>query len=169
MGTDNLTCENYVWAVIHANEGNITALHEITATHWVSASNFRGTMDILQSCVLTIVACVYTALHLNISDETHWSGQLLQKSKWVVLTLLAPEIVVAAAAAQFLQALDLRRNLQRLQQKATELEVKEYSFSIAYAFFVVMGGLRIPAHELRSSISVNDAVGVYGRKLQVLV
>jgi hypothetical protein len=32
-----------------------------------------------------------------------------------------------------------------------------------------MGRLRIPARDLRSIISVNDAVGMYGRKLQVLV
>lgn len=36
---------------------------------FVSAPNVRGTLDILWSCLATIIACTYTVLHLNIPEQ----------------------------------------------------------------------------------------------------
>lgn len=120
---------NDVWGTLVDNRNNLTALKKIEAPHWVSAAEFRGTMAILQSCILTIVACVYTALHMNVlnSSSSTWS-QLLQKVKWVIITLLAPELVLAFAAGQLQQALKFRSAMRKLRAESTDDQVKTVSF-----------------------------------------
>jgi len=112
---DAHACEGQVWSVILANKDNLTALHLLYAPPWVSASQFRGTMAILQSCVLTLVACVYTAIHLNVPEKNDWQSLLLTKVKWVLLALFAPELVLFSAASQFLEALRFRKRIRELQ------------------------------------------------------
>jgi hypothetical protein len=76
-----------------------------------------GTMSIIQSCVLTLVACIYTALHLNVPSKKGLWNNLLVKIRWVLLALLAPEIVLYIAAVQFTQAVKLRDLLNELRKK----------------------------------------------------
>src|SRR3954468_14912040 len=109
---DLSTCEDQVWAIITANKDNLTALQLINAPSWVSASQFRGTMAIIQSCIVTLIACIYTAIHLNVPEKTDWWSLLLTKARWVSLALIAPEIVVLSAARQFLKALRLRNQIK---------------------------------------------------------
>lgn len=114
--------ENDVWAMIKANKGNNTALQSISAPSWVSASEFRGTVDIVQSCLLTLIACIYTALHLNVPTKTGFFSVLMEKIKWVLLALLAPEIVLYTAAYQLRQALKLKNQLKALQTKSASVD-----------------------------------------------
>jgi len=46
--------------------GNQTALHKNTAPAWVSEPQYRGTASILYSCIVTLILCVYSALHPNV-------------------------------------------------------------------------------------------------------
>ncbi|KAK4158965.1 hypothetical protein QBC43DRAFT_305070 [Cladorrhinum sp. PSN259] len=86
-------------------QNDTKALHEIRAPSWVNAPNMRGTSSILYSCVLTLVACIYTALHLNIPHRNATFSQLLMiKMKWVLIALIAPELVVWLAAEQYAKA-----------------------------------------------------------------
>lgn len=119
---------NDVWDTLVDNRNNLTALKTIEAPHWVSAAEFRGTMAILQSCILTIVACVYTALHMNVleTSSSAWT-QLLHKAKWVIVALLAPELVLASAAGQLLQALQFRNSMRMLQAESMDNQVKTVS------------------------------------------
>lgn len=119
---------NAAWDTLVNNRNNLTALKTIEAPHWVSAAEFRGTMAILQSCILTIVACVYTALHMNVmeSSSSTWS-QLLHKARWVTIALLAPELVLAFAAGQLQQALKFRNAMRKLQAESTDDHVKTVS------------------------------------------
>lgn len=123
----NATCNNEVWAVLIANQHNATALNTITSPQWVSASNFRGTMDILQSCVLTLVARLYTALHLNVpdSDKRSWPSQLAEKARSVIITVFMPEITLMSAAGQFVQASNFKTAMTDLQMKSNDEEVKK--------------------------------------------
>lgn len=68
---------------IAAQAGNAIVLHTIIAPPWVSSCNFRGTSDILQSCIATLISCVYTAIHLNVSREgtKGWWPSIMQKFK----------------------------------------------------------------------------------------
>lgn len=82
-------------------------------------------MDILQSCVLTLVACVYTALHLNIPDRRSWSSQLARKGRAVFITVLAPEIALFSAAVQLFQAWDFKNAMIDLQMQSDDEEVRK--------------------------------------------
>jgi hypothetical protein len=143
-------------------------------------------MDILQSCVLTLVACVYTALHLNVPDRRSWSSQLAEKARSVIITVLAPEIALVSAAGQLFQAWKFKNAMIDLQLKSDNEEVKKvrilksgpslpryfvltilrgshgnekYNITLTYAFFVAMGGLRVPTSGLTQIRSTNDAEG----------
>lgn len=100
-----------------AQNVNFTALRTVIAPPWVSSQNYRSTSDILWSCILTLTACVYTVLHLNVSST---KPKLLDnlKLKWVTTTLFAPELVLFLACFQYLEATWLMKELNRLQRQS---------------------------------------------------
>lgn len=123
MASNDLsTCENQVWSVIEARKDNLTALRTLHAQPWVSASQFRGTMSILQSCILTLVATIYTAIHLNLLRKQDWLSLLLSKAQWILLGLLAPEIVLYSAASQFFEAYTFRKRIRELQAQSNTVD-----------------------------------------------
>ncbi len=65
--------------------------------HWQPNPEGRGTFDILSSCVITLLLCVWTAVHLNIPPRVSFREQSLRKVGWLVLALLAPEVVAYTA------------------------------------------------------------------------
>lgn len=102
-------------SLISAAAGNRTTLNTQISPAWVSSSAVRGTSDILWSCILTLTACIYTAIHLNIPPGHGGKWQFLwRKSKWVAIALFAPEIVLYCALAQFLEARKFIKELNRL-------------------------------------------------------
>ena len=65
--------------------------------HWEPSCRRRGTFDILSTCIITLLLCVWTAVHLNVSPPgTIWRSRL-RKVGWLVLALLAPEMVAYTA------------------------------------------------------------------------
>ena len=101
--------------LLSAAQGNRTSLHTEVSPPWVSSSNTRGTSDILCSCLITLTACVYTALHLNVPPANEGTlGFYRRKSKWVATALFAPEIVLYCALTQFLEARKLVNQLNQL-------------------------------------------------------
>jgi hypothetical protein len=81
-----------------------TALNQQPAPPWVDEPRKRGTLNILSGCVFTLSLCVYKAIHLNIPEppESQWSFYR-RKTKWVIISILAPELVVYCAFDQFAQ------------------------------------------------------------------
>ena len=135
--------------LLPAAEGNRTTLHTEISPPWVSSSNTRGTSDILWSCLITLTACVYTALHLNVPPANAGKiGFYWRKSKWVAIALFAPEIVLYCALTQFLEAWKLVKELNKLwstQQTPDDhdlnINVPPKKFPLEYGFLVVMGGI----------------------------
>jgi hypothetical protein len=76
-------------------------------THFVSSPDTRGTLGVLWSCLFTIVAYTLTIQHLNVPKQRGtrnpgWRGDLkwstkdaLRSLKWMLITIFAPEILVA--------------------------------------------------------------------------
>ena len=90
---------------LSAANGNRTTLHTEISPPWVISATTRGTSDILWSCIVTLTACVYNALHLNVPPENERKrGFYWRKVKWVAIALFAPEIVLYCALTQFLEA-----------------------------------------------------------------
>jgi hypothetical protein len=80
---------------------------------WVPDPDGRGTLDIISSCVITFILCVWCALHLNVPPPGAKSGWFaLEKAKWVLLGIFAPELVVATAASQYFTARWLKREIE---------------------------------------------------------
>ncbi|EEU43724.1 uncharacterized protein NECHADRAFT_45399 [Fusarium vanettenii 77-13-4] len=127
---------------------NATA-EEIIALPWVNSPNVRGTMDILQSCILTLVACIYTALHLDVPKRTSSWRLFLTKLKWVAITLFVPELPVFMAADQLHQAWKLRQELRELKKRDESSNV-EFEIDLRYCFFMIMGGIRLDVHDIIS-------------------
>lgn len=57
----------------------------------------RGTADILSTCLITIALCIWSALHLNVASDDGWYARLWAKIFWLLLGLVAPELVAAIA------------------------------------------------------------------------
>ena len=65
--------------------------------HWKPNPNTRGTSDILSTCIITMLLCVWTAVHLNVSPPGSVWVPRLRKVGWLVLALLAPEMIAFTA------------------------------------------------------------------------
>jgi hypothetical protein len=92
-------------AQLNQAAGNITLYRTDLAPPWADQPVFRGTADILWSCLVTLTACIYTAIHLNIPlvHESRWK-RLAAKAKWASIALLAPELVIHIALQQLVAA-----------------------------------------------------------------
>ncbi|KAF5004994.1 hypothetical protein FDECE_8519 [Fusarium decemcellulare] len=139
---------NVPWA-ISSPHNNTADLQNLIAPPWTDTPNVRGTLDILQSCILTLVACIYTALHLDVPTKTSAGKVLLYKLKWVTITLLAPEIAIYMAADQLQQAWSLKSKL-RAMQTARPGDDDYFHIDLRYAFFTVMGGVRVNIEDILS-------------------
>jgi hypothetical protein len=112
----NMSTTNDPWTVlVHYN--NTEDLAKLIAPSWVGTANIRSTMGILQSCVVALFACIYTALHLDVPTKTAWHTVLLSKLGWVMVTLFAPEISVYMAIDQLYQARYLKSDLCAIRDK----------------------------------------------------
>lgn len=75
----------------------------------------------MKSCVITLVLCVYTALHLNIPPANSSKTFLTwRKTKWILVGLFAPEVVVYIAWAQ-------RQRVKRLSEDVESIFADELS------------------------------------------
>ena len=101
---------------LSAAGGNLTILKTEFAPAWVSAANYRGTADILWSCLLTLAACIYNAIHLNVPPDHESRLQFFwRKIRWVAMALFGPEIVLYTAYAQYSEARELVKTLNKLR------------------------------------------------------
>jgi hypothetical protein len=82
-----------------------------TSATWYPEPRGRGTFSILSTCLTTMILCVWTAVHLNIPEPNGGTKQsLLRKPGWLLMALLAPEIVAWNAWGQRRIARELANN-----------------------------------------------------------
>lgn len=77
--------------------------------------------------------------------------RLLQKLRWVLTALIAPEIVLYCASSQFIEARRLINSLNELEKQKNDRSEKIH-FDLKYGFFVVMGGLEVSISEIHDDI-----------------
>ena len=94
----------YIFFLSISTRAMVVAFGNATSTYnspiWHGEPNKRGSWSLLSSCVITIALCAWTALHLNVPEHGTADRQWLRKTKWLVLGLLAPEVVVYVAWRQ---------------------------------------------------------------------
>lgn len=105
------------WNISIINYNGTDHLLSKFAPPWVSSPTVRGTFDILESCIFTLIACIFTALHLDVVSNPTWQRLLFEKAKWVLLTILIPEVSILTATRQYLDARDLKSDLQKIQKQ----------------------------------------------------
>ncbi|KAK3684094.1 hypothetical protein B0T22DRAFT_269790 [Podospora appendiculata] len=68
---------------------------------WEPEPHTRGPFSILSTCLITLSLCIWTCLHLNIPEHGKADRQFWRKLKWLMVGLLAPEMVLLVAYKQW--------------------------------------------------------------------
>ncbi|KZP11775.1 hypothetical protein FIBSPDRAFT_712944, partial [Athelia psychrophila] len=91
----------------------------------------RTMVGIVTSCLATIFACIWVAVHPNMpGPKQSWMSRQIRSLKLVVVTLLVPEWVLAWAVRQYLQA----------RRYGKKLEAARNTWTTAHGFLAIMGG-----------------------------
>lgn len=96
---------------------------------FVNEPQGRGTIGLIVSCLLTLVLCVWTAMHVDVLDHPLPFRRLANKTMWVMVGLFAPEIVLAMAYTEW----DLARKLLRVMQLTSASDIAEAAAAAAEA------------------------------------
>ncbi|KAK5062527.1 hypothetical protein LTR84_004600 [Exophiala bonariae] len=118
---------------------------------YVSGVDIRSTLDIVWSCLGILLLCTWQIQHLNvprqISSTTvserarRYLYQTCIKAKWMVITVLAPEIISGKACADWLSA---KGNVRKMNESSfTELAEGTVQWTYTHSFFADMGGIEI--------------------------
>ncbi|KAJ5620297.1 hypothetical protein N7510_004281 [Penicillium lagena] len=89
---------------------------------WQSSPERRGTWDIITSCAITIFACTWSIQHLNVRGPPSRDGTmktLLRSCKWMVITILFPEFIMAHAFFELKMAVQATERVKRVRAIAT--------------------------------------------------
>ncbi|KAI9567948.1 hypothetical protein HD554DRAFT_1991439, partial [Boletus coccyginus] len=95
----------------------------------------RSIWSILGSCALTLLICIWLAIHPDIPPhEQGWNSLLAWCRRLVIgiISFIAPEVVVCIAAGEWQGVLDTRH--------LTDLPEKGYDWSMTHSYFAQMGG-----------------------------
>lgn len=84
---------------------------------WVDGSDDRGTLDILESCGLTILLCCWVSVYPNVgAPSDKWYHPFIDKLNLFFIALLGPDFLVGIAFGQWSKA---REAIQVSQQLLT--------------------------------------------------
>ncbi|KAK6958252.1 hypothetical protein Daesc_001049 [Daldinia eschscholtzii] len=116
----------------------------------------RGTINILESCIITIIACTWTIHHPNIPSQKPKTmlGNFLHHLKWMALTVLLPEFILAQAVDEYLWVSKTWNRLKLVNAKLDkdfhsqsgilDLTFEEHrGWSKKHLYYANMGGFRI--------------------------
>ncbi|KAI1145625.1 hypothetical protein F4825DRAFT_443416 [Nemania diffusa] len=140
-----------------------------TLVGWQDSPSRRGTLGIVENCLVTIFACTWSIQHLNVpgKDDTH-TTKFLRTLKWMLISILLPELILAHAILQLAMAvqgldamqdagirvkyprwLPVLRRLQRNNNKSPESRAQDDGttrennqavWTLTHAYFANMGG-----------------------------
>ncbi|KAI0817309.1 hypothetical protein GGR55DRAFT_684988 [Xylaria sp. FL0064] len=106
---------------------------------WVSQPSYRGSYDILWTCLVTTFICTYTLLCLNVPAPNESFLHIVRRRiKWMVIVILAPEIVLTFAAGQWSRA---RHSVESFKKAGFN------DWTMRMAFFADMGGFVLGTKE----------------------
>ncbi|KAK1753845.1 hypothetical protein QBC47DRAFT_385061 [Echria macrotheca] len=137
-------------------------------TVWRPEPATRGTFGLLSSCVITMILCIWTSLHLNIPDVDEPRIKYLpplhtlRKAWWVLVGLFAPEVVTWVAFEQFRDARHLRNRMNELlfDKRSPDVEAppvvrsggRKNKWTLTHGFYANMGGFVFDADVLQQDI-----------------
>lgn len=84
-----------------------------------SCDNYRTVWSIVQSCLVSILACTWVAVHRNIpGPKQSWTSVQMESIKVFMLTILVPEWIFGWAVRQFLIARKVATELEEARVRA---------------------------------------------------
>ncbi|MCJ1376324.1 hypothetical protein MMC20_007566 [Loxospora ochrophaea] len=97
-------------------------------------------MDIIWSCVSTLFVCIWVMLHLNVpaSTDGYWTV-FLRRSRWVALSIFAPELVMLFASGQWASA---KRSVRDM------IKLGHTDWSLIHAFYADSSGFVLQAPDM---------------------
>lgn len=105
-------------------------------------NNGRGTFSLVSSCLLTLVICVYSAMHLNVPPPRESRLQYWVRTiRWGFWGVFGPELVLFVAWKQYLSAKAVvqRTTRPRSAERGSEQRVvKEKQESMVTAFPILV-------------------------------
>jgi len=116
------------------------------SVNYVAVPPMRGTLTILWSCLFTIFACTWTLHHLNVPEQRagrdpglrgdfKWGlKEFLNKGKWMIITILAPEITIYFAGSRLVES---KHDHISLKKYADDQKVP---WTLTHSIFANMGG-----------------------------
>ena len=126
---------------------------------WVGG---RGTIDILHNCFLTIYLSSWSVLFLNVPAEEQKHAEFFaNKGRWMLFTILFPEMMTGIAAEQWRSARQAVEDFSKLEQlwkgslqstqtvgtqsalKQNLSRLRRFPWTMRHAFFADMGGIRL--------------------------
>lgn len=107
----------------------------------------RGTSGLILSCLLTLILCVWSALHLNVPRQGQTSREtLLLNILWITAGIYAPELVVFTAWRQWSSARLLSKIINTTSKVDSDSEVvtqRKHTWTATHSFFASTGGFAI--------------------------
>ncbi|UNI21782.1 hypothetical protein JDV02_007738 [Purpureocillium takamizusanense] len=129
---------------------------------YVSDPNGRGTTSLVLSCLLTLILCVWSALHLNVPARRRSIIQVFWLNiRWIFAGIYAPELVVFVAWRQWCSARMLQQHILHLHADAKERGDDRSSetthsdlppWTMAHSFFACAGGFAIELESLSGGV-----------------
>ncbi|EPQ51379.1 hypothetical protein GLOTRDRAFT_24610, partial [Gloeophyllum trabeum ATCC 11539] len=98
----------------------------------------RTLSNIVWSCLATIFACTWVAIHCNIPPpHQSWFRKLGRRLKTTIVAIIAPELVVFWATKQWLTSRTLA------EEYAIDRVIESRSWTQTHGFFAIMGGFSV--------------------------
>lgn len=132
---------------------------------YVSDPDGRGTASLVLSCLLTLVLCVWSALHLNVPPAER-RGNIKAITwlniRWIFAGIYAPELVVFVSWRQWCSARMLQKNIEQLQAATAEADEGERRpgqispkthWTMTHSFFACAGGFAVELHNMGNAIA----------------
>ncbi|MCJ1234031.1 hypothetical protein MMC14_001989 [Varicellaria rhodocarpa] len=135
----------------------VEARNEMIIHGWVDEPDGRGTWSILWTCLTTIFICTWSALHLNVPEE-HSTWLLYdRKIVWMLLAVIAPEVLLHDAMYAYLGARSLRKDL--LLHGGEEWTLTHTQFVYAQGFYTRASHKEAPSSKLLDLVRSGRVTG----------
>ena len=123
-------------------------------TNYVSGPNVRSIFSISWNCLSIIILCTWNILHLNVPARRPTVSNTLQKlwwavlaskkkAKWMIISILMPEVLVAKAWDEYSAARDSSKDELALLAKDDGTE-----WELIHSYFANMGGFVLDFTEI---------------------
>ena len=113
--------------------------NESPTVGFVQGPNGRGTLGLVISCVLTLILCVWSALHLNIPASNEPVFRTIRRiARWILAGVYAPELVVFTAWRQSSSAKLLSEIVEDSRPKDSLF--RKFRWTRTHSFFACTGG-----------------------------